>query len=105
MPKKYKEKKNEKFESELSQQELNAVRKVEDYVDDQIDLQWENGVVDVDNEIVTFNINPQNGNPTTFSEEKKNIMTALLFSKFRDDDWRIRQDTPTGTCKFFPTKV
>ena len=105
MPKKYKEKKNAKFESELTQQELNAVRKVEDYIDDQIDIQWESGVILIDNDIVRFEVNPQNGHPTTFPPDKRLIMTALLFSRYRDNDWRISEATVTGQCGFSPTKI
>lgn len=105
MTKKYKDKKNAKLESELTQQELNAVKKVENYVDNQIDIQWENGIVLIDNNIVNFDVDPLNGLPTIFTQDKKIIMTVLLFSRYRDNDWKVSFATPTGQCGLSPTKA
>ena len=103
MPKKFKELKNKKLDDSLSGQEKNQVRKVEDYIDEQIDLQWENGSVLVAKDIADFVTDPNTGNPTTYSPEKRKIMNELLFSIYRDNDWRTNVAI-TGEWRFTPTK-
>ncbi len=103
MPKKYKDKKNQKFESELTQQELNEVKKVEDYIDDEIDLQWQTGHVLIDSCIVLFKCDPQTHSPTGIPLAKRKIMSELLFSKYEDADW-WNGLSENGQWSFYPMK-
>lgn len=103
MPKKYKDKKNQKFENELTPQELNEVKKVEDFIDDEIDLQWQNGRVFIDKCIVQFKCDPQTHNPTGFLFARRKIMSELLFSKYEDADW-WNGLAVNGQWSFYPMK-
>ena len=103
MPKKYKDKKNQKFESELTAQELNKVGDVQDYVDDEIDLQWENGSVLIDECVIKFECEPVTHNPTGIPENKRLIMTNLLLSRYWDADWRNNLAV-NGQRRFTPIK-
>jgi len=88
MTKKYKDLKNKNLSDSLTTQENKAVGDVEDYIDIQIELQWENGTVLIDECIVKFECDPLTNAPTTFPHEKRDIMTELLFSRYRDNDWK-----------------
>lgn len=103
MPKKFKELKNKKLEGKLSGNNRQKIRKVEEYIDTQIDLQWENGSVLLDKGIIFFETDPDTGNPTTFSTEDRKLMNELLFSRYRDDDWKMNLAV-TGQWRFTPTK-
>ena len=89
MPKKFKELKNKKLSDSLTNQERNAVDDVEKYIDEQIELQWENGSVYIDHCIMTFECDPITHLPTIFLPDKRDIMKELLFSTYNDADWKI----------------
>ena len=105
MPKKYKELKNKFLDDRLTGQEKQGVRDVENHIDTQIDLQWETGSVLIDACTVNFECDPVTGDPTPWSEDKKHIMNQLLFSRYRDEDWKMSSATPTGQCRFTSTKT
>ena len=104
MPKKYKEIKNKFLDDKLTGQEKQGVRDVENYIDNQIELQWETGSVLIDKCIVDFECDPVTGDPTTWTEDKKLTMNQLLFSTYRDNDWKMSEATRTGQCRFTSTK-
>ena len=103
MPKKYKDKKNQKFESELTQPELHIVDDFETYIDSQIDLQWENGSVLIDECVVKFECEPVTHIPTGIPENKRIIMRALLLSRYEDADWKTNLAV-NGQRRFTPIK-
>lgn len=104
MPKKYKDLKNKKLSDSLTSQENHAVEDVETYIDNQIEAQWEGGFVLVDDCIVTFECDPTTHAPTSFSEGTRLIMKELLFSRYRDNDWKIFFSI-NGQWRFKPTKT
>jgi len=90
MAKKYNEVKAKKLKGLLTTQESKEVDDVELYVDDQIELQWENGNVYIDYCIMRFECDPITRNPLSHPEPKRQIMEDLLFTRFKDADWLIQ---------------
>jgi hypothetical protein len=88
MPTKYKEEKNKKLDEKLTSQYKQAVKKAEDHIDEQIELQWGSGSTLIDRCIVMFECDPITGDPITVPPDKKQIMTDLLFSRYYDAGWK-----------------
>jgi len=89
MAKKFKELKNKKLSDSLTTQQKKAVEDAATYIDEQIDLQWENESIYIEHCIMTFECNPETMTPVSFPPDKKEIMQDLLFSIYYDADWDI----------------
>jgi len=90
MAKKYKDKQKEKRRSLFTNQEKKAINDVEDYMDVEIDLQWESGIVKLDSKITDFLIDPDTGLPISFPEPTRKLMIVDLYDRFLDEDWDIK---------------
>jgi len=89
MPKKYNEVKEKKIKSLLTNQQINKVDDVGDYIDEQVDLKPDSNYVHIENCIVRFECDPITYNPLSFPEPQRQLMQDLLLTRFQNADWRI----------------
>jgi len=90
MAKKFKDKQKEKRRSLFTNPEKKAIDDVEDYMDSEIDLQWESGVVKLDSKITDFLIDPGTGLPISFPEPTRKLMITDLYDRFLNEGWSIK---------------
>ena len=88
MPKKYKNLVKEKRRSLFTQQQLKDITDVVNYIDNEIELQWETGSVEVDAKKTTFLVDV-NDNPLSYTLDERNIMMSDLFERYTSEDWRF----------------
>ena len=89
MAKKFKDLKEKKIKDSISSQQYNYITYVEDYIDSQIELHWEEGIIDIDYRITSFQIDPITLNPTGYDDELRGKMCDVLNLRFIDQDWKI----------------
>ena len=89
MAKKYNQVKEKKIKDLLTNQQINKVDDVGDYIDTQIESHYPATSIDIDSCVMEFKCEPITHTPLSYPEPQRKLMQSLLFTRFTDAEWRI----------------
>jgi len=89
MPKKYREIKEKKIKSQLTNKQIKKVDDVGDYVDEQIEASPTNNHVHIPECIMQFQCDHETLDPILYPEPERKLMQDLLLTRFAEAGWRF----------------
>lgn len=101
---KYKDIKNKLENDPLTQEELNTVKAVEDWIDEEIQKTFGKSYYEswIDKSIITFNYNPATKKHIDSKEPRRHAMRKELERRYTEAGWKITwpDDTDNTHVKF-----
>lgn len=91
---KYEDIKHKLKNAPLNEKELNAIAKMEDYIDTKIKEEFDGGHININTEVLDFKFNPENEREypsnvlSDIKSTRKELMKIRLMARFEEAGWK-----------------